>query len=275
MIITSYKTGRILLTTIVIAIASFLPQTIVGQTAVTQTDITNDILEQASWMDNSSKKKMKDISKWQEQKGEYTKAAIRRDSLEKVSKNLEARQKELTNQQKNIQNQYSGITKGKSAKELYEMYDTTMLLLHKTMCDNDTIDALIACHRAEALLSQKYDSRKTNMALSEMQKSNAKTLLPDIAKNINDRLNNYKQNCDKLRTTLKTINDKLPKVNANFSESAKERYIIDFAEQMETNINISLLSPYDYPYLYNIIVEAIKTKKEDPSNNLDNIIKKI
>lgn len=170
---------------------------------------------------------------------------------------------------------YDSKMKPKDIKQMYEQYDTNMLLRQRGHYGDpiveSTMELLLVCHRAESVLSYKYDKDEINKAISNIQL--VKGINEAFVFDIENRLKEYGEINENLRNLLaKYEKDRPNRESTSFKQKEhKEKFIKD----IETNYFSIIADPKSYPYLYQIIDETVKAKIEDPCQSINRIIKEI
>ena len=182
-----------------------------------------------------------------------------------------------------FKNKMSGLymadnVKRRSDNEMYNSYDTVTLLLHQGhLGDNAAerrMDALLACHRAEALLSRRFNKGAVEKARKEIEDS--KDVVPDVYDKLNDRLSKYEAVNAALKTSLINAAKGCPKQDEDLSSYAIEDYGKEFFNAvMNEDIKRLIVEPSSYPYLYDALMEALEAKMNDPRSDISKIIDRL
>lgn len=259
---------------------------IVGLSLVLSLNMPTTLLAQNpnGWLGKESAKELNDIEKWQDVQRKYDASVAERDSLINVAKSLERNKGSLLNRQKALQNQLFGMQfddKGKERpiSQMYSMYDTTVLILHQGQYGDSSIEnlqnALLVCHRAELVLGSKYNKKIVDEAMKTLK--TVSRYLPQKSEELIHRLEQYGDMTANLHSALDSANAKptRPDPDPDRSSHMKKKYTERFFSELEKHINPILLSPTQYPYLYNVLQEAISEKMKDPSIDVKEIISKL
>lgn len=225
------------------------------------------------WLSKNAKSKLEAIEQWQQVKARYDEAVAERDSISTKTQNLEKKGNAIVSQLGDVKHKLSELGKNRNTKELYHILDTTVLMLHQGLNDDDFQQSLMLCHRCERLLYERYDEKKVNRAISVLARveNNTKELYDDIF----GRLKDYKKKTENLKSALTAANkegDVRPSPDPDRAESRTEDYKKSFFSELEKTIDTVLLDSDAYPYLHGVLQEAINRKMADPSDNIENLI---
>lgn len=259
---------------------------IVGLSLVLSLNMPTTLLAQNpnGWLGKESAKELNDIEKWQDVQRKYDASVAERDSLINVAKSLERNKGSLLNRQKALQNQLSGMQfddkgKEKPISQMYSMYDTNVLILHQGQYGDSSIEnlqnALLVCHRAELFLLSKYNKKRVGEVVRLIE--SVSRYIPKESEELIHRLEQYGAMTANLRTALDSANAKpcRPDPDPDRSAHMRNKYTERFFSELEKCLNPVLLSPTQYPYLYNVLQEAISEKMKDPSVDITEIIGKL
>lgn len=228
-------------------------------------------------------KHLKEMNDWQAAINEYETEEAERVRLETEAGKKEAEQNGMDGQLKETQRMIQSLCSERKErdwfKKMYAEYDTTLLKQVKGHFGDEksekVVEELMACHRAEALLSFPYNAARVNNA-SEVLKSMEKEGKAGLNQNIASRLDRYKEMTDLLREILLKAQEDIKACEKNDSETIlKPQYRNTFCNTIASKLDPSLFDPQSYPYLYGALMEALETKMDDPSNKIDNIINKL
>lgn len=257
---------------------------ILGITLGLSLNVQTTLLAQNSsdWLGKELTNELNDIAKWQEVQFKYDTAEAGRDSLINVAQSLERHKETLLNKQKALQNQLSGMQFDDKKNvipisQMHSMYDTSVLILHQGQYGDSTIEnlqnALLVFNRAESALLSKYNKE----SVEEAQKTvgTVSCYIPNESEELVHRLEQYGTMTANLRLALDSANAQRPDPDPDRSVHMTKKYTERFFSELEKHINPVLLSPTQYPYLYNVLQEAISEKIKDPSNDITEIIGKI
>lgn len=233
-------------------------------------------------------KQLADMNRWQKAIDEFEKGNAELEKLRKEADSLASVRKDVESRLKYAQGVLKkDLCSNKGDKDwfknLYADYDTVMLLQVKGhLGDKEsekTVSDLLACHRAEALLSKPYAS------VSERVVSAAAEL--DAMAKANDIHLSEKSKCSEIATRLKdygrmtgqlkTVLDSVCKKNVEEGEAdiIIKNYLEGFYEIIETELDSKLFAPDAYPYLYGVLMETMKIKIDDPTKDIKNLIDKL
>lgn len=259
---------------------------IVGLAMLLSHNVSATLMAQNSngWLGKESAKELDDIEKWQEVQRQYDASVAEKDSLSNVVKTLERNKGSLLNKQKALQNQLSGMQidekgKRKPISQMYTMYDTTILILHQGQYGDSSTEnlqnALLVCHRAELVLVSKYNKKSVEEAIKTVGK--VSRYLPKESEELMHRLEQYGVMNANLHTALDSANAKpcRPDPDPDRSSHMTKKFTERFFSELEKRINPAILSQTQYPYLYNVLQEAMTEKIIDPSNDIKDIIDKL
>lgn len=170
-------------------------------------------------------------------------------------------------------------TKERSFDDMYKLYDTLTLKRMQGLGDKkteETMNALLVCHRAEAVLSNRYDINKVNKARAELAEVLKKTN-SGIAKDISNRLNQYSMMTDSLKTLLTDVNNgRVKTINPDRSATVFNVQVTSAFKNIEGRLNPKLLSiPSAYPYLTKVLLKAMNAIKEEPCQDIQDIINEL
>lgn len=247
------------------AMMSFLPTLMHGQ----------------SWLDETSSEKLQAIAERQEMEKKYNESVAEKESLQDTVNLYARRETDLSDKLKEQQEQLSGLysdIKGRE-KGMYTQYDIVILTLHQGLCDPNIEriqQALLVCHNAEKVLSERYD--KGNVDKARRQLSTVKGYVPELYKDIECRLAKYGEMTNQLRNTLRVANSDRsirPEPDPERAPNATKKYQKRFFEKLEKEIYQELKEPDAFPFLYEIMTEAMGAIMDDPSNDLQKTINKL
>jgi len=100
----------------------------------------------------------------------------------------------------------------------------------------------------------------------------AKNYVQEVAEDIEYRLERYSTTTANLKDALTRANKIRPEVDPTRADSRKNYYTKEFFEELEKYIYPVILSPQEYPYLYEILSKAITEKRKDPSTDIKGLI---
>ena len=234
-------------------------------------------------------KQLADMNRWQKAIDEFDKENAELEKLNKEADNLASVRKDVEVQLENAQgvlknDLFSNRGDKDWFKKLYADYDTVMLLqVEGHLGDKESekiVSDLLACHRAEALLSKPYASVSERVVsaaaeLDAMAKANDIHLSEKSkCSKIAERLKDYGRMTEQLKTVLDSV-CKMKKVEEGDADIIIKNYLEDFYEIIETELDQELFAPDAYPYLYGVLMEALKTKIDDPIKDIKNLIDKL
>lgn len=240
--------------------------------------VIDSLAKATTWIDNTSVKELKEISKCYLVKVKYDNSIAQRDSLKCELQRFDSIKSTLSNRQRELHNALSTIFNGRTISQGGQMYsrcDTTILLRHQGLYGDSTVEsmqeALFACRRAEGVLSVRFDNKNVDRARKAIE--SAKTILPREHAELDRRLEQYGMLTDSLRHAL-IIADTLDKLNSTeeLSSSSTERYTRRFFDKLAENVNPLLLSTSEYPYLYGILTKAMAIIMDDPRKSIAELI---
>lgn len=236
---------------------------------------------------------LEEMNAWQAAINEYEREESERERLDRIASETESQRDKLQDQLSKVQGMLQDLCSDRTErdwfKRMYERYDTTLLIQLKGHFGNEEseqiVDDLLACHRAEALLSVPYDEARVIRAskkLHEMEGNDKAGLNYSIA----SQLDRYREMTANLRDVLLAAkNDEVvkkaeqePNSSSVLIERARESFfrVIEGKEDgIQVKLAPSLLDPKVYPYLYGILMEAMETKYADPGKKIDDLIEKL
>lgn len=227
-------------------------------------------------------KHLKEVNDWQAAINEYEMEEAERVRLETEAGKKEAERDRMDGQLKEAQRMIQSLCSEKKErdwfKKMYAQYDTTLLLQVKGHFGDEksekVVEELMACHRAEALLSFPYNAARVTKA-SEVLKSMEKEGKAGLNQNIASRLDQYKEMTDNLREILLEAQEAIKLSAKGASSLLKNQDRETFCNTIASKLDPSLFDSQSFPYLYGVLMEALETKMDDPSNKIDNIINKL
>lgn len=241
----------------------------------------DSIAKVSSWIDKDLTEKMKANAEWQGVKAQYDASNAELHRLEVEKRTCEERKNELINRQKELQRNLSALVsggKGKQENKMFSPCDTTILLFHQGLYGDSVLEnrqkVLVACLRAERVLSVPYDEEAVGKSLKILE--SAKKYFPEESSKLSDRIQQYGEMTETLRQAL-TAADTLDKLDLDkeLVETIRERYAKRFMDKLEEKLDPQLLNPNDYPYLYGILTKALATIMEDPRKSISELIDKL
>lgn len=255
---------------------------LLGTSANGQTKKTIDSLTKAStWIDKDTGKKLNALVEYQKIKVMHTESLVQYDKLESEFMKCDSiknlflnRQREL---RKNLVTIYSSRTKPK-AERAYLNCDTTILIRHEGLYGDSATEcvqkALLAYHRAELVLSERYDKGSVEKARELLEK--AKAFLPEECAELDCRLEQYGALTECFRNALVEADtlDRFEPTEELSSYSIKE-YSEGFINKLAEKLNPVLLVPYEYPYLYGILTKAMSVIIDDPRKDITELIEEL
>lgn len=236
----------------------------------------------SSWIDKESAKKMKAIAEWQVVKARHDATVAQRDSLKEEKRKCEDTRNKLTSRQEGLQRNLSALFsggKGNKENKMFSQCDTTILSFHQGLYGDSVLDnkqkALLACLRAEQVLSVPYDKEAVDKSLETLDL--AKTHFPNESAQLYHRIQQYGAMTENLRQALTVAVNTLDKFELDKDPAVAtikmctEKSINKLGEEL----NPILLDPNGYPYLYDILTKAIATIMEDPRKSIVEQIDKL
>lgn len=264
---------------IAIVMMSFLPTLLHSQQTHSQKEYFDNLMKTAPWLDETSFEKLQAITEWQELEREYDESKAEIETLNKTVKSSAAKmtklRHKLNEQQKQFSSLYNDIHKGRE-KEIYLQYDTAILIFHKGLCDSNTEriqKALLVCHRAEKVLSARYDKRNVDKA--RIQLKEVKDDVPELYNSIDNRLAKYGELTNALRNALTEASDELPKSDEDLSQYMIQKKQKRFFDKLGKDIYQKLKKSDEFPFLYAKLTEAMEAVMDDQSNDISKIIKEL
>lgn len=263
---------------ITVIVTAFL---LFGTSANGQTKIAIDSLANTSkWIDNDTKKELKAINGYQEIKVMYDQSLAQYDSLKRESERCDSIKNVLLCRQNELRNHLKSIYSSGSKPKTFLKCDTTLLIHHEGLYgDNETEcqqKALLVYHRAEAVLSERYDKGRVEKAREALE--SVKTYLPDECAELDRRLEQYGARSDSLRSALKGADplDRLdPTKYKDLASYSLENYTKQFIDKLAEKLYPELLVPSEYPYLYDILSKAMSVIMDDPRNDITELIEEL
>ena len=234
-----------------------------------------------TWIDKETGKKLNAVVDYQELKAIHDASVAQHDSLKREFVSCESMKNVLISRQnelrKSLATIYSDRTK-QNADRAYLKCDTTILIRHEGLYGDSIIEcmqkALLAYHRAEHVLSERYDQGNVEKARESLEK--AKAYLPEECAELDRRLEQYGALTEDLRNTLIKA-DTLDRFEPaeELSSSSINRYTERFVNKLAENMNPSLLVPCKYPYLYDILTKAMSVMMDDPRKEIAELIEEL
>ena len=278
------KTNRIYYRTIIVAVLTALSFTVTAQKTTSSKESYAQKLPGLSDKErNDYADKLAKIAEWSDIKAQYQDSLKKEQDLRQQVSPYENQYNDLNKRQENIQKQLSSMLvsnrKERTFEQMFALYDTLTLLRQKGLYGNEkmekTTDALLACHRAEQVLTCRYDKNKVFQAHKMLL--DAQNLIPsNFIKQLDSRVMQYAEKTQKLKQALTEVNDLRPEVNPNRSDIVKKEKVKVFFSELEKRLDPELVAnASDYPYLDSVLQEAIRAKMKDPSNDITDIINKL
>ena len=237
------------------------------------------MLKSAPWLDKESQKELETIYGWGKIQAQIDDSLAAIEKLARDSIRMERAKDSLSQRQKWLQTQLKNMTivdkrRNPQISLMYRQYDTMVLICNQGRYGDSIIErqqkALLQCHRAENVLNHRYD--KGDVEKAQKMMADEKKYVPEVAKDIENRLNRYEALTDNLRDALTRANKIRPEVDPTRADSRKIAYTKDFFEELGKYIDPVLVSPQGYPYLYGILSKAITEKIKDPSTDIKELI---
>ena len=141
-------------------------------------------------------------------------------------------------------------------------------ILKKQNMRYSKIDELASCLRpnaerqAEAVLTRRYNADDVQQALQ--------TLEPTTE--VGKRLSQYEAMTNQLRNVLLDSDKEVSKRRTYASEESKKEYLESVFYKIQKGLPSALFAPEAYPYLYEVLNEALDAKMEDTRFNFSDII---
>lgn len=274
-----FKRLRFLYFTLLMSASILIPGSLFGQGISSVSGSLDDLRKKANWIDKQVFTELEKISKWEAIKKQYNDSIVVRDSLQNKAEVSDSIKKSVENRIKERQtllaNNLAKVFQ--SAQKVFPC-DSTILSLHQGMYGDSILEnkqvALFSYVRAKRLFNSAYDSIAVDNARNSL-KAQMTDEFSEAFSTIDRYLEQYRDLTENLRKALMTANGIRPEPDASRSQHMIEKYKKEFFTELGKILDPVILSPNIYPYLHTILNKAMEVKKEDPSNDIKELIEKL